>query len=119
MLKSEIQRNRFYMTNDNRIVLPRGWDQKKRRWWVNPSRRGSSAYCKSNELLREITPDEAEDLMLNAQYGLVPRLLELKKIAAEVGVNVILPWEPLPKDYVPEKRTKRKDRVAEAIHRWL
>jgi hypothetical protein len=119
MFKTQIQRNRFYLTKDNRIVLPRWWDGKKRRWCVNPSRGGIGGCCKSSDLLREITPDEADEVMTNARSGFVVRLLDMKAMGAKVGVNVILPWEPLPKDYVPKKPSKRRDKFAEMVQRWL
>lgn len=119
MFKSEIQRNRFYVTKDNRIVLPSFWDKKKREWWVKASRRGGGGACKSKDIVREIAPDEALQMMEYARWGVVPNLLHWKKIAAEVGVNMILPWEPLPKDYVPEKKKRRKDKLGELLRQWL
>ena len=119
MLKSEIQRNRFYVTKDNRIVLPYFWDAKKQVWCVKASRRGGGGACKSSDIVREVDPDEASQIMEHAKWGVVPYLLDKKKLAASVGVDLILPWEPLPKDYVPEKRKKRRSKADELMTQWF
>ena len=119
MLKADIHCNRFYVTTDNRVVLPRWWDSKKKQWCVTSSRRDASGHCKSGEIVREITPEEADRLMVNVQWGFVPYFLQTKQIAAEFGVNVILPWEPLPKDYVPERRNKQREEGLKIIAQWV
>jgi hypothetical protein len=118
MLDSEIQSNRFYVTKDNRIVLPYYWDAKKQAWAVMPSRRGGGL-CKSEDIVREIDSEEARQMMEFARWGGVPYLLHWKQFVASLGVNMILPWEPLPKDYVPPKRKKRRSKADELITQWF